>query len=230
MKERKGVKMRKIPKDMMVGFKHDQRDGVAEIVSYKSYDSVLVRFENGYEALVQAGQVRKGSVKNRMLPTVFGVGYMGKGGYKSCNGKGGEHSKIYQDWINMLGRCYNPEVKEAYPSYQGCTVFDSWFNFQNFSEWYTENYPRDGGVYHLDKDILSSGVKIYSPSTCIFVSPFDNYQKAHAKNAELKSPDGDVVIIYNVSKFCRDNGLSQSAMSAVKLGKRKSHKGWSRVE
>ena len=218
--------MKRIPLDMRSWVKHKQRDGDLEIVKYKSWDDVLVRFANGYEVKVQAGQIRKGSVKNRMLPTVFGVGYMGFGAHKSCCGKGGIHSKMYQDWINMIGRCYNPQSIAVNPSYSNCTVCEEWFNFQIFGDWYVDNYPDDGGDYHLDKDILSKGSRVYSPETCSFASPFDNYQEAHAKNAKLISPSGEVVHIYNVSKFCRDNNLSQSAINDITIGKRTSHKGW----
>ena len=42
----------------------------------------------------------------------------------------------------------------------------------------------------------------------------------------LKSPDGHITVIGNMSKFCTDNGLNKGAISLVCKGKRKSHKGW----
>lgn len=219
--------MRKIPKDMTDGSVHIQRDGVATVVRYSNTNEVLVRFDNGYKAKVQAGHLRKGTVKNRMLPTVFGVGFIGGNEYKSCSGLGGVHSKVYQDWINMLSRCYSEDRLSLFPSYDGCTVTKEWFNFQVFAKWYFENYPKDGLDYHLDKDILSKGVKVYSPETCLFIAPFENYQKAHAKETVLTSPDKTNKYIYNISKFCRENNLSQPAINEVTLGRRKSYKGWS---
>lgn len=40
------------------------------------------------------------------------------------------------------------------------------------------------------------------------------------------SPDGEVVEIYNMKKFCLDNNLARSAMSLVSSGKAPHHKGW----
>lgn len=222
--------MRAIPTDMITGVKHKQRDGVATIVKYYNTNKVVVSFENGYGTSVQAGHLRKGTIKNRLLPTVFGIGFMGVGVHKSCSGKGGIHSKIYQDWINMIGRCYNPERLELYPSYSGCTVCDKWHDFQVFGDWYVDNYPADDGDYHLDKDILSYGAKVYSPETCVFVSPFENYQKAHAKKAKLKSPSGEIIEVYNISKFCRDNNLSQPCINDITIGKKDNYKGWSSAD
>ena len=39
-------------------------------------------------------------------------------------------------------------------------------------------------------------------------------------------PDGQRVIIANLTTFCRENGLGVAHMHEVKSGKRKSHKGW----
>lgn len=49
---------------------------------------------------------------------------------------------------------------------------------------------------------------------------------AKAKTYIVTSPDGDEQTITNLSKFCRENNLSQGHMSAVALEKKCSHKGW----
>ena len=56
--------------------------------------------------------------------------------------------------------------QEKQPSYIGCLVDEEWHNFQNFAEWFEDNYVEG---WHLDKDILIKGNKIYSPETCCFV-------------------------------------------------------------
>ncbi len=38
--------------------------------------------------------------------------------------------------------------------------------------------------------------------------------------------NGELIEVSNLSKFCRDNNLSQGNMSSVLTGKRKSHKGY----
>jgi len=60
------------------------------------------------------------------------------------------------------------------------------------------------------------------------------YGRKHTQEALLKmskeytflSPIGEIIIIQNLHKFCRENGLTGSCMSAVASGDRKSHKGW----
>ena len=47
-----------------------------------------------------------------------------------------------------------------------------------------------------------------------------------SKRWKLQSPNGDILIIKNLNKFCKDNKLSNSAMSAVSQGLNKQHKGW----
>ena len=51
--------------------------------------------------------------------------------------------------------------------------------------------------------------------------------KAHSKNTyELKNQNGTTLIIKNLSKFCKENKLSQSYFSRILKGERKSYKGW----
>jgi group I intron endonuclease len=40
------------------------------------------------------------------------------------------------------------------------------------------------------------------------------------------SPEGEQVVIENLNSFCLERGLNSGHMSRVRLGKRKSHKGW----
>ena len=85
----------------------------------------------------------------------------------------------YKHWLSMMSRCYG-RVKEKEPSYIGCVVCDEWLVYSNFKEWFDENYI-DG--YHLDKDILVKGNKIYSPETCCFVpKEINNLLNKHSKD------------------------------------------------
>lgn len=43
---------------------------------------------------------------------------------------------------------------------------------------------------------------------------------------KVLSPNGKVITAKGLTKFCRDNQLSQPAMSNVLSGKRKHHRGW----
>tara|TARA_R110000787_G_scaffold4900_1_gene18512 strand:+ start:198 stop:707 length:510 start_codon:yes stop_codon:yes gene_type:complete len=156
-----------------------------------------------------------------MKATVYGVGFNSGGEFKpSINGN---HTKPYSTWKSMLMRCYSDKYHAKFPSYKECEVCDEWLDFQVFASWFVVNYI-DG--FQLDKDIKIDGNKLYSPSTCMFVSPFDNYEKAGAKEFKVVSPDGDVVSVYNMRKFCRDNNLNRTCMNKVLWGTQVSHKGW----
>jgi len=81
-------------------------------------------------------------------------------------------NKFYGIWKEMLRRCYSSKYLEKFPSYVGTTVCEEWKLFSNFEKWAEEHY-KDG--YHLDKDIISGDLKIYSPVTCAFVPPIINH-------------------------------------------------------
>ena len=43
---------------------------------------------------------------------------------------------------------------------------------------------------------------------------------------ELTNPLGKIIVIKNLKKFCKENGLNNSLLVAVSKGRRKTHKGW----
>jgi hypothetical protein len=69
----------------------------------------------------------------------------------------------------MLLRCYDEAHRKKFPTYIGVACVDEWHDLTNFKSWFDVSNYRDG--YHLDKDILVSGNKLYSPETCCFVPP-----------------------------------------------------------
>ena len=55
----------------------------------------------------------------------------------------------------------------------------------------------------------------------------EKISKSHCKNTyELKNKDGTILIIKNLSKFCKENNLSQSYFTRILKGERKTYKGW----
>ena len=74
---------------------------------------------------------------------------------------------FYEVWKDMLNRCYSEKLQAKYPTYIGCSVCDEWLTFSNFKRWME---ARDYAGKQLDKDILVTGNKVYSPDTCVFVS------------------------------------------------------------
>ena len=159
-------------------------NGQLRVVKYNNAKSVDVEFlETGYRTTAQAQAVEQGAVKDKLMPTVKGVGFIGDGGYSSF-------SKAYQTWKNIIARCYSEREQERFPTYKGCSVVIEWHNFQNFAKWFESNHKEGTEV---DKDIKIEGNKIYSPETCIFVSHKENIIKARAKKYIVTAPLGEKV-------------------------------------
>lgn len=74
---------------------------------------------------------------------------------------------FYRAWKEMLRRCYSVKSHKERPTYIGCSVALEWLIFSNFRAWMIQ---QDWEGNQLDKDILITGNKVYSPETCAFVS------------------------------------------------------------
>jgi len=200
--------------------------GSLEVIEYLDSKNVTVRFiKTGYVTTSRSDHIRNGKVKDKLLPNVHGVGYIGVGDYLSGTSAG--ITKQYVTWNGMLERCYCSKLHEVRPTYIGCSVVPEWHNFQNFAKWYDENHPKDGVDYHLDKDIRVPGNKVYGPKTCLFVTIIENTIAASCKNEHvLRSPYDILYLVKNISEFCREHGLNNSALSQVLRGERPHHKNW----
>lgn len=90
----------------------------------------LIRFiDTGYLTDVSRAAFQKGDVKDKLLPIINGVGYMGYIELDSPIKK-----NLHQVWNGMLERCYGEDKALKAPSYQDCSVDERWFNFSNFYE------------------------------------------------------------------------------------------------
>ena len=116
--------------------------------------------------------------------TVCGIGINDFDGLVKVNGK---PTKVYDQWKSMLCRCYSNNRQEKQPTYIGCYVCEEWLLFTNFKKWYETHYRLD---YHLDKDILFKGNKLYSPETCSFVPQEVNKLFTNRKNDRGNLPIG----------------------------------------
>lgn len=121
------------------------------------------------------------------MKLTYGVGFNSKGKYKTkINGK---YTKAYTTWYSMLGRCYRIKSLESGPTYIGCSVTEEWHDYQVYAEWFNNQAFGDCG-YHLDKDILIGGNKIYGPDTCAFIPTQINSLFTDSKAARGKYPVG----------------------------------------
>lgn len=143
--------------------------GECVLIDYRGAKHVTVKFFNP-ECFVtcELSNLLKGKVQNPLLPTFYNRGYIGVGKYSKKN------KAAYTTWTSMLKRAYSFEFHTRYPTYKDVTVCSEWLNFQNFAEWFynqefSEAKDEKGNKYHLDKDILDKGDKVYSPQNCCFI-------------------------------------------------------------
>lgn len=142
-----------------------------KIIQYNTRDNIYIKFldENGYETYTTYQNFKKGQIKNPYDRTVYGVGYIGNGCYKSKD-ENDRKTPEYTTWNNMIQRCYVEEYIKTHPAYGDCIIIDEWHNFQNFAKWYHENFYDVGeGRMHIDKDILMKGNRLYSPERCLII-------------------------------------------------------------
>ena len=170
-----------------------------KIIRYGNTFDIDVRFEDG--TVVEHRQYKDfkiGNIKNPMTPSVYGVGFIGKGRFKTKD-KNGKPTKCYVTWVHMMRRCYDPKYHEKKPTYKGCKVCEEWWNFQVFAEWYYSHFYEVGNeIMTLDKDILHKGNKVYSPKTCVFTPQFINVLFTKRDNERGELPIG---VTKNGNKF-----------------------------
>ena len=131
-----------------------------EIIECFKSKNITVIFDDG--TIVYKKQYDNfllGAISNPLSKTVYGIGYLGFGSYKST-------SNAYYRWRKIFERCYDKNFLNKNTSYLGCSVHPDWHNFQNFAEWYCKNNIKG---WQIDKDILFKGNKIYGQDTCCFV-------------------------------------------------------------
>lgn len=119
--------------------------------------------------------------KNKL---VYGIGV---NDYEESIRENGKNIKAYNTWLHMLQRCYSTKLQQTKPTYIGCSVCPEWLSFSNFKKWYDENYIEG---FHLDKDILVVGNKIYSPKFCRFVPVYLNSLLTDCGNSRGDLPLG----------------------------------------
>ena len=141
--------------------------GDFKILKYNDARNVEVQFlKTGFETSVRLVQVKSGSVKDPYLPSVYGIGVLGTKYPSKVNGV---KTKEYTLWCNMLKRCYSDAYRKRYQTYEDCEVSENFKSYEYFYEWCHKQIGFDNDGWHLDKDSLVKGNKVYSESTYVFL-------------------------------------------------------------
>ena len=137
-------------------------------------------------------------LQDRMKPSVYGVGYLG-GNLELKSTYNGKKCNIYTQWKNMIERCYNEKFHQRQPTYEGCTVSDEFKDYSKWREWY-DNYQYKQDDWHLDKDLLVKGNKVYSEDYCVFLPKEIN--SVLTKRTALRGEYLIGVCWHNTNKAC----------------------------
>ncbi len=145
--------------------------GDFKILKYNGSKNVEIQFlKTGYQTSVRLGDIRNGNLKDPYSPSVYSIGIVGT---KYPISEGGVLTKEYILWTHMLQRCYSDSYKKKQPTYEGCEVGDNFKYYEYFYEWCNKQIgfgnEGDENPFHLDKDLLIKGNKVYSENTSVFI-------------------------------------------------------------
>ena len=143
----------------------------ATCIDYCNAHNIIIEFkEPYYKTKSNWSNFIRGKVKNPYYPSVYGVGIIGD---KYPIGQGDKKIKEYNVWNSMIKRCFHEDFKKKHQAYKNVTCCEEWLYFPNFYEWLHKQVNFDKWLtndkWHLDKDILRKGNKVYSPETCCLV-------------------------------------------------------------
>ena len=145
--------------------------GDFKVLKYNNAKDVEIQFlKTGFETVTRFDHIRNGEVKDPYLTSVYGVGVLGAKYPSKINGV---LTKEYVLWMDMLRRCYSDTFKKKRPTYKDCEVSENFKSYEYFYEWCHSQIGFDndgnGNPFHLDKDLLIKGNKVYNESTCVFI-------------------------------------------------------------
>lgn len=122
------------------------------------------------------------------------------------------HTRIYNTWLNMKSRCYNPNNKSyKYYGGKGITICDEWLNSpQNFISWaYSNGYTDELTIDRIDVN------GNYEPSNCRWITFTD--QMNNRSVCTYFTIDGET---HSLTEWCRIYNVSP------KLVRPRINKGW----
>ena len=145
--------------------------GDFKVLKYNGSKNVEIQFlKTGYEMVAHLGNIRNGRIRDPYLPSVYGVGVVGT---KYSSEVNRVKTKEYKLWLTMIERCYSATLKKKYPTYKDCICSENFKSYEYFYEWCHRQVgfgnDGNGNPFHLDKDLLIRGNKVYSENTCVFL-------------------------------------------------------------
>ncbi len=141
--------------------------GEFKILKYNDTANVEIQFlKTGFEMTVRLGDIKSGRVKDHYSPSVYGVGIVGTKYPSKVNGV---TTKEYALWMSVLQRCYSDSFKKKHSTYIDCEVSGNFKSFEYFYEWCHSQIGFGVEGWHLDKDLLVKGNKVYSEDSCVFI-------------------------------------------------------------
>lgn len=221
-------------KKYVEGYIGKTKNGLKYVVLGYKNDIITIKFlETGYITQTNTSKMN-GYIKDRLKPSVCGVGYLGDCDVKS-------YSKEYTVWRGIIERCYNTKRKD-YKSYGllGVTVCDRWKCFANFVKDLPcvdgyDKYKFLNNELDLDKDIKQKDIpiskKIYSQETCMFVDKHINRAittRKPTENVNIMSIKGDYILktFCPVEELAEQLGIKTQYITRILRGDAKTHNGW----
>jgi len=141
-----------------------------------------------------------------MTKLVCGVGFNDRKYLMWVNGK---PTKEYDLWNSLLKRCYNPKYQQEKPTYVGCSVSENFKSYSYFHEWVQKQIGFGLDNFHLDKDLLLRGNKVYSEDTCLFLPMELNTLFTARRNHRGDFPLGVSILHGKFIAYCSTDKLSR---------------------
>ena len=195
-------------KDCVGKILKSKNSGDFKILKYNNARDVEIQFlKTRFETVVELGNIRNGKVKDPYVASVFSIGIVGN---KYPISEGGILIKEYMLWTNMLERCYSDTYKKKRPTYKDCEVSENFKSYEYFYEWCQNQVGFTNEGWHLDKDLLIKGNKVYSEYFCIFIP-----QKINSLLVKRKALRGE----YLIGVYCANKGKAFVAQVNKNKGK-----------
>lgn len=192
--------------------------GLFKVISYHNRSKVEIEFiETGYRKFCGLSNIRVGEIKDPYFKSLCGVGVVGvKYGTRYKN-ESGENVMVkqYNIWSHMIKRCYSDKSENKDKTYKGCTVSENFKHYEYFYEWCNKQVGFGNDGWHLDKDLLVKGNKVYSENTCVFLPQELNNLLTNRSNNRGEFPIG---VCYRKREGKYSSALSLNKGNPTTLG------------